>query len=503
MPTDSRDPALILRKLNTALVHRRAVIARAQDYYDGAHNLAFAGEKFLEAFGGLFNAFADNWCGVVTDAVEERMQVNGFRVDSAAQADAAAKKLWEQNELDLQSSIGHLDGLISGAFYVTAWTGEKENTAEITVESAASSIVECHPKMRRRRTAGLRTYVDDVGYEHAELFLPDGVYLFRSKGKRSSGSVGDPARLQWVIEDQLDVASSLDSAGMMPNPLGVVPMVEFLNRPRLTMSRRAGWAAHSEIASVIPLQDAVNKLLADMLVGSEFAAFPQRHLTGYEPDDELGADGKPTGNTIDPNFKSGPGKLWWLESEDAEFGQFEAANLAQQVTTIEMVVQHIASISATPPHYLRASADRLSGESIKSAESGLVAKTRRKLRGWGAGWEDVMRLAGKIEGNEALANAEQMETIWRDPETRTESEHVDALQKKQTLGVPDAQLWEEAGYTPEQIARFPALRAQGQLEGMAANAAERARLATAEADRLRAQQLAETGGLPVEPLLEA
>lgn len=496
---DDRDPMKVLRKLHAQLVHRRPVIEKAEAYYDGAHNLAFAGEKFLEAFGGLFSAFADNWCGVVTNAVEERMEVQGFRVDESTTADEQAKKLWEKNELDLQSAMGHLDGLISGAFFVTVWRGEDgEEVPEITVDSSTMTVVECHPKMRRRRTAALRAYVADDGYEHAELFFPEAVYLFRSRSKRGGGDF-DPLRAQWVIEDQLDTASGLTTAGSMPNPLGVVPVVEFLNMPRLTVSRRAGWAAHSEIASVIPLQDAVNKLVADMLVASEFAAFPQRHLTGYEPDDELDSTGKPTGAAKPPNFKSGPGKLWWLEEENAKFGQFEAADLSSSVTSIELMVQHIASISSTPPHYLRASADRLSGESIKSAETGLVAKVRRKNRGWGAGWEEVMRLAGKVAKISELAEASSMETIWRDPETRTESEHVDAVSKKKDLDVPAPQLWEELGYTPEQIARFPAMRAQMQLEGMAANAAERARLATAEADRLRAASLAATGGLPPAP----
>lgn len=496
---DDRDPAKVLRKLYGELVDRRPMIERAHAYYDGAHNLAFAGEKFLDAFGGLFAAFADNWCGVVVDAVEERMQVQGFRVNESATADDGAKKLWETNDLDLQSAIGHIDGLISGAFYVTVWPGETEGDdkrPEITVESAAATIVECHPKIRRRRTAALRTWLADDGFEHAELFRPEGVYLFRSKAKRTSGIVSASALSQWVVEDQLDVSKDLDVDGMMANPLGVVPVVEFLNRPRLTKSRRAKWATHSELASVVPLQDAVNKLLADMLVASEFAAYPQRHLTGYEPDDVIGADGKPTGETAPPNFKSGPGRLWWLESEQAKFGQFEAADLSSSVSSIELVVQHIASISATPPHYLRASADRLSGESIKSAESGLVAKVRRKLRGWGAGWEEVMRLAGTVAEISELRGAQQMETIWRDPETRTESEHVDALVKKKELDVPAPQLWEEAGYTPEQIKRFPALRAQMQLEGMAAVAAERARLATETADQLRRESLAATGGLP-------
>ena len=496
MPEDNRDPMKVLRKLHAELVARRPVIEKAEAYYDGAHNLAFAGEKFLEAFGGLFHAFADNWCGVVVNAPEERMEVQGFRVNESTSADKGAKKLWEANELDLQSGMGHLDGLISGAFYVTCWPGEKEDVPEITVDSSTMTVVECHPKMRRRRTAALRAYVTDDGYEHAELFFPEAVYLFRSQAKRTAGGVVDPGRSRWVIEDQLDVASDLDASGKMTNPLGVVPVVEFLNMPRLTISRRAGWAAHSELSSVMPLQDAVNKLVADMLVASEFAAFPQRHLTGYEPDDKIGADGKPTGETLPPNFKSGPGKLWWLEEEGAKFGQFDAADLSSSVTSIELIVQHIASISATPPHYLRASADRLSGESIKSAESGLVAKVRRKTRGWGAGWEEVMRLAGQIASIPELAGAQSMETIWRDPETRTESQHVDAVSKKKELDVPAPQLWEELGYTPEQIARFPAMRAQMQLEGMAANAAERARLATVEADLLARQELAATGGLP-------
>ena len=498
---DQRDPMKVLRKLNAELVARQPTIAKTANYYDGAHNLAFASEKFLEAFGGLFGAFADNWCGVVANAVEERMKVQGFRVDKDVKADDNAKRLWEENELDLQSGMGHLDGLITGAFYVTVWQSELGTTdaprAEITVDSASSTIVECHPKIRRRRTAGLRTWLADDGFEHAELFFPDAVYLFRSKSKRSSGGSG--ARSYWVVEDQIDASADLDASGKMPNPLGVVPIVEFLNRPRLTISRRAGWGSHSELASIIPLQDAVNKLCADLIVASEFSALPQRNLTGYEPEEVVDAEGKPTGKVKDPDFKSGPGKLWWLADADAKFGQFEAGDLSNIVKAIDMVVQHIASISATPPHYLNSSADRLSGESIKSAESGLVAKVRRKLRDCGAGWEEVMRIGGMVQGFPELAAAVSMETIWADPETRTESEHVDAVSKKKDVDVPAPQLWEELGYTPEQVGRFPAMRAQMQLEGMAANAAESARIATAEADRLRAASLAATGERPPAP----
>jgi hypothetical protein len=56
------------------------------------------------------------------------------------------------------------------------------------------------------------------------------------------------------------------------------------------------------------------------------------------------------------------------------------------------------------------------------------------------------------------------ETIWGDPESRSESEHVDAVTKMQSLGVPQEALWEELGFTPQQIDRFKTMRAETALE---------------------------------------
>jgi hypothetical protein len=446
------DPLVWVKRLYGEIVGRRRIITKAANYYDGAHNLAFASEKFLEAFGGLFRAFSDNWCGVVVDAVEERLNVTGFRVpepSGGAKADSDAKRIWEDNELDLQAQLAHTDALVQGASYVTVWYRDDSSAAppEITVDSAVGTVVAYHPKFRRRRMAALRSYCGDDGYERAELFLPGDVYVFRSRSK-SSDSV-DPLRRQWQPDTTL---GNVDIDGRMPNPLGVVPVVELLNRPRLFRGPKVGWGAHSEIASVMPLQDAVNKLVADLLTASEFAAYPQRWLTGYEPDTD------PETNAVrQPDFKAGAGRLWWLENPDSQFGQFTAADLSNFVKAVDMVIQHVASISRTPPHYLNASADRLSGESIKAAETGLVAKVRRRQGQFGAGWEEVMRIAGQI-ADTPLGKATSLETIWADPESRTEAEHVDATLKKQALGVPQRQLWEDLGYTPEQIERFEAMR---------------------------------------------
>jgi hypothetical protein len=443
------------RRLYAEIVNRRPHLARLRAYYDGEHPLGFASRKFLETFGGLFNAFADNWCELIVEAVEERLNVRGFRIDPKVQAtDDDAWAIWQRNELDAQSKLAHSEALISGVAYATVWFSGEDRQSEITVASPGECTVATDPRRQRRRRAALRIYKDDWGYEHVELFLPDDVYVLRSPTTRNGDEVVQPEQAMWIPDDSVDGAVD----GWMPNPLGVVPVVELPNKPRLGINPRFGCAARSELAPVIPLQDAVNKLIADLLVTSEDAALPMRYGTGIQVDmDPI------TKQLIPPAWTKPGAKAAVIEDPAARFGSLPAADLTHFVSAIGMIVQHVASISRTPPHYLNASADRLSGESIKAAETGLVAKVRGKMLHFGEGWEDVMRLAGEIEGNAGLAKAELAETVWTDPESRTEGEHIDAVIKQRSIGVPDEILQEKAGFTPAEVARIKRIIARQQL----------------------------------------
>jgi hypothetical protein len=73
---------------------------------------------------------------------------------------------------------------------------------------------------------------------------------------------------------------------------------------------------------------------------------------------------------------------------------------------------------------------------------------------YGEDWEEVMRLAFLVKGDEKRGTNPLAETIWRDVEYRTEAQHIDAVLKKKALGVPWRQLMEDAGYTPTQIDRM-------------------------------------------------
>ncbi len=418
-------PQWWVQKLDTKLEAQKRATDKFERYFDGEQPLpvALSTKEYRKEFSAMLTAVRDNWMPLVVDAVAERLNPEGFRMPDDPAADKDASTIWQRNFLDADSKLAHQTALTTGTCPVMIWAGGDE-LAEITVEHPSQVYVAYESGSRRRRIAALKCWRDEwTDEKFFNLYLPTGIHKFR-EGKNS------------VL---------LDRADMVANPLGVVPIVELRNRLRLRDS-----ATRSELMEVISTQDQIDKTLVDMLVAAEFAAFRQRWATGVElPVDE---NGKPI-----EGFESAVQRLWTVGSEGARFGDFNPTDLGQYVNVIESRVLSIARRTRTPPHYMLGSAGQFpSGESIKAAETGLVAKVRDRFVTFGESWEEVMRLAFQVEGN-AKAEAFGAETIWADPESRTESEHVDAVMKKKTLGVPTLQLWEDLGYTIEQIGRFKAM----------------------------------------------
>ena len=75
-----------------------------------------------------------------------------------------------------------------------------------------------------------------------------------------------------------------------------------------------------------------------------------------------------------------------------------------------------------------------------------------------------MRLALLIRDGRPTSGLDRMETIWRDPETRTVAQAADSAAKLHGIGVPLAQLLEDLGYTPTQVERIRAMRRADALD---------------------------------------
>lgn len=416
-------------KLGTQRAHMR----KYATYYDSENkNLSFAQQKFSEIFGDLFVGWRDNFCPLIVDSVSERLRIQGFRMGPEEAADKDANDIWQRNSMDAESNAAHIDTLMGGVSHVTVW-GDEDDEPQMVPESAEEVVVQYEPGSRRKRAAALKQYTDDWGVEHATLWTPQLVFTTERIGRD-----GEPRR--WMEPEE------------KPNPLGVVPVIPLLNRTRLKQS------PFSELAAIIPVQDAINKVAADALVASEFAAFPQRILSGVEPlpEDPSDADVEAARQEA---IRAYIDRILTLDNPDAKWGQFEAADLKNYVVLIDMLVQHMASQSRVPFHYFLLNGGQApSGESITAAEAGLVAKAKERMLHFGESWEEAMRLAFLVKGDMSRAKAWGAEVIWEDPEYRSKAQLADSLLKMKELGVPEKQLQEEYGYTPTQILRFDSLR---------------------------------------------
>jgi hypothetical protein len=471
-----------IARLSKELDARAAPMQRFDDYYQGHHPMLYAGAKYRAAFGNLFSGFSDNFCGLVVDAVEERLDVEGFRMGADLEADADAWRMWQENGLDAWSQIAHTEALIKGQASVLVWVDEEEaDEVEITIQDALEMAVALD-RCSHDRLAALKRWQEDDGSTCFTLYLPDRIEKWQTVPKGM--------RLQDTLKvGRYNLVPRLvgSEPWPLPNPLGVVPVVPLVNRPRL---RGEGV---SEIAAVIPIQNALNKLFLDMLVAAEFAAFRQRYAVGLEL--EVNPE---TGKTVEP-YQAGAGQLWAEENPDVKFGDFEVSDLGNYRGAIETAIQHIASITRTPAHYLMGNAGSFpSGESLAATETGLTRKAERKQRFLGESWEEVIRLAFLVR-DDARGKITDAETIWRDPESRNEAAHVDSLVKLKALGVPDEMLWEMAGLTPQQVARAKAINADAEPDEAPDPAAVPPAMPDAAGGGMNGMPMEATVGVPDAP----
>jgi hypothetical protein len=432
-------PARTAREWLVVLEERLRVqqdeVAVYERYFVGDHPLKFATDKFRQVFGNLFGAFSDNWLELVTLASVERLEITGFK--TAGKDDGTIWQRWQENNLDNGSVLAHTEAIKTGKAYVIV-----NSDGTMAVEHPAQVITAHVPGDRRQRLAALKKWIGADGHARANVYLPGEVVKFRSKQTQSdpgftlssdqTGVDGQPASDGWEINRD-------DPGGR--HGFGVVPVIPLYNNPGMLCD------GTSDLRVAIPLTNAINKQVLDMMIASEFAAFPQRVLIGVElPKDP--ETGQPMASA---ELKAHISRLWNLENPNAKIEQLQAADLTNYVKPIEMLIQHLAAQTRTPPHYLLSSIVNASGDALKAAEAGLVSKVEKKILDFSDGWEDAIRLSFKATGEKQIAEATDLETTWADPEKKSEAEKVDAAQKLLALDVPHEIAWERAGLSPKEI----------------------------------------------------
>jgi hypothetical protein len=434
------------------LSHQQRQLAVYDNYYDGLQPISFISSEVRRLVGNRLTELVINWPQLVLDSIENRLDVEGFRLGGADTADAGLWSTWQANNMDVESQVGHLEALLYGRSAISVWPdGNTGSDPIFAVETPRETLVDYAPGTRKVRAAYKQW--SDGKQVNACIYLPDRVEVYQGQS-RATVTNSDGTKSTSMPYDISSVVKQVDE---LRNPIGAVPIVPLVNR-----RRTAQLNGKSELDSILPLADAINKLATDLMVTSEFYAEPRRWATGIQLPAK-GGEGADTVARIQAEVRA-----YWdalekgrtrIGGQGVQFGQDTPADLGQIVSAIEMLVQYLGALGVLPPHFLGVStANPASADAIRSSEASLVKRAERKKRPFGGTWETAQCYAQAIKEDVSFADLDpkylQMETVWGSSETQIISQLGDFAQKMvdaEIMSVPTAQEW--IGMTPQQRAR--------------------------------------------------
>lgn len=401
--------------------NRSGQYARTDRYYAGEHDLAFATDKFKNAFGTLFREFALNLCPAICDAVRDKLRVTGFSVESEpanAATDIAreCRRIWLTNRMGTRAGEVHKEALKSGDAYVIVWP-DAAGRAVIYPNRAGSCAVIYDDEQPGKVVRAAKYWHDSDKRTRLNLFYPDRIEKFVTRPDTASATLA---------------AGEFVSAGAaVPNPYDCVPVFHFANNADI------GSPGRSELEPAIPIQDGLNKSILDMLVAMEFAAYRQRWAAGIEI--EYDSTGVPI-----PPFTAGIDHVWMSQSPETKFGDFGTANLEQFLKVKDGFRVDLASVTGTPLHYFTPTLEGMrSGISMARSETRFLGKVRDRQESFGQVWADAISFALTIEG---VKPPPGMLTQWEDPAPMSVKETLENIAIKRDLGLTAEQALIEAGY---------------------------------------------------------
>jgi len=398
------------------------------NYYDGIQGVEFT-DRLKEFITVPEHEFSLNFCGVVCDAMAERLIVSGMECDDEALG-TWIWDVWERNRMDAESRVVHTQAAILGdAYVIVDWNADEGRP---TIKANSPELIRPRYNVGTGEMEWAAKRWDDGDMHYLTMYHPDRVERYERREDGEWTERAEDKVIPWTLGG---------------DPVGI-PVVHFRNKP---IGRRFGT---SELANIISPQDVLNKTLVDLIMVCDSMGFGLRYVIGaQEP-----AGGIPLYPGVVLNLQPFSGS-----DVTPSAGSFPAEDPNKLIAMIEEGIEDIAGITRTPSHILRRSGQGFpSGEALKTAEHGLLSKVRDRQTTYGNAWEDVTTLVRRVSTlyESAPPGAEDalIETQWEDTETQSALRDLQSAQalrnKVEGLGIPKEQAWREAGYSQEDIDRM-------------------------------------------------
>jgi hypothetical protein len=395
---------------------------RQLGYYTGEHSLKDLGISTPPSMRDL--PVVAGWPALVVDTLEERLDLLGWQIPDGDDDELQLAQIFAANNLDTESSLGHLDALIYGIAFAVIGTGD---VPLITVESPSLVTVTWDAQRRMPDAAVVaEPSTESFGPTRANVYLPGRRLLL----ERPSGTEA------WEVVDRQAYPDD-----------EIVPVVPLVNRPHAS-----AYQGRSEITRPVRyLTDAAIRTLLGAEVNREFYAAPQRWAMGASEESFVDSNQARVGE-----WQAIMGRVWAIERDDdgnvPSVGQFPASSPSPFIEQIKLYAQLLAAQAGMPAAYLGFVTDNpSSADAIRAGEARLVKRAERRQAAFGQAWARVARLAILLRDGEIPPEADAIRSRWRDAATPTRAAAADEASKLVGSGIlpADSQVtYDRIGLTP-------------------------------------------------------
>lgn len=399
-------------------------------YYDGDQPLRYSTKRLQEVFSRLDVIFTMNWCEVVVNAVLDKLILRRFLVTGDDRGTERLNDLWWRTGMKLDDDDVHLGMLVCGEAFVFVW-----DDPEYGLEAYYNDPRLCHifyePNHPRVKRLGCKWWMGDDRLTYLNLYYPDRIEYYRTQKRTRDGQSGASAREELSAE-------RFQLVDTRAHKMGLVPIFHF--------QRTGRGGTHSELSvSVLSLQDAINKLLADMMVAAEFGAFKQRYIIS-----SVSTQGQ---------LRNAPNEIWDIPAgdgygQDTSVGEFGTTDLANFLDPIEKMATAVAVITRTPRHYFfEKVGSNPSGEALMAMDASLNTKAARYVERLEMAWSAVAAFMLRLDGYGEV-DRRAIETIYRDPRTLQPMTQAQSRVANVNAGMPLTTVLRHEGWSDEDIAQM-------------------------------------------------
>ena len=402
-----------------------------RDYYDGRHNVPLTPRQqdYLERNGVDFRF---NFLRLPVNVLVQRLNIVGFDApDPYGGKEGRFREWWNFNRMDAKQRAIHRATAVDGDSYaLVEWDAESgkpvihherayDGSEGVKVTYATSGRRQIAFASKRWREVDPDT---NKTWKRLNIYTPDEVRKYRSD------AAGEYGWTQYQDEG--------DASWPIPWPIGVIPVIHFRH------DDDGGAWGFSELDDLIPVQNALNKSVLDMLEGADKTAYQIITLSGGK------ADG----------IKVAPGQVLYHPAPDASWGSIQAGDIEKLIRLKNDTIVTIAQMSQVPLSYFQVTGQIASAETQRADDTGLVSKAESEAVNLGNSWEDVMWLCHAMEREFGTGNVEidDISTQWanfeRVDKMMTEQRRAEIVQLLTSAGASIFGAVKVAGYSEEQQA---------------------------------------------------